>query len=171
MNRILRCGAIAVVLLSSACVTKLFDREYEPPRGVPVTILKFMPMERGSYTIELLRGERWLQLHGEVREQRKTGGGGGAFDSDFQAQRSEVVAGQPTTLALIRRPATPTAEPCRVQLLICGAEDTLYEVVMEAGDGSCSGYFLQQSISDAGVLRRERLSPEEAADCAREAQP
>lgn len=171
MTSLFRCCAPAAALLLSACLTKMIDKDYSPPVETALAQLRFLPVERGGYTVEIKREERWLRLQGQVGERRKLAGIGDAdFFNEFGMLKTEIAAGSVVTLALTRFGAAAGAAPCRVELKLCASVGEHYEVVMSDAAGGCAAYLQQEVVSDGGVLRRRRLSAEEAARCAAEPQ-
>jgi len=166
MTFLFRCCALAAALLLSACLTKMIDKDYSPPVETALAQLRFLPVVRGGYTVEIQRGERWLRLQGQVGERRKLAGIGDAdFFNEFGMLKTEIAAGSVVTMALTHFGGAAGAPPCRVELKLCASVAEHYEVVTSADGAGCTAYVQQEVISDGGVLRRQKLSPDEAASC------
>lgn len=162
MTPLFRCCALAAALLLSACLTKMIDYDYSPPAETALAQLRFLPVERGGYTVEIRRGERWLRLQGQVGERRRLSGvGDEGFFNEFGTLQTDIVAGQVVTLALSHF----GAPACRVELQLCATASERYEVVLTSGAAGCEAYVQQQVISGGGALRRQKLSPEDATRC------
>lgn len=170
MNPASRWLLACTVILLSACASKLFDKEYYIPTEVPLARLKFLPVERGSYGIEILHEERWLRMPGRVTARRTvTGMDASSSFNEFGEQNTEVVAGRIVTLALSYEGPPDAAAPplaCKLQVNLCAEEGVRYELALTPGANACELYFQKQFVSEAGVVRTEKLSAEAAATCA-----
>lgn len=172
MKNLFRCCVLAALLPLSACLTKMIDKDYSPPTQTPLAQVRFLPVERGGYSIEILRDKRWLRLQGQVGEKRKLAGiGDDGFFNEFGTLQTEIPAGAPVTMALSHVGSVAGTPGCRVELKLCAAVGERYEVVLTPGAAACEAYVQKQVVSEGGVLRREKLSAEDALRCVEPSQP
>ncbi len=166
MPRYLRWLAPLCVLPLCACVTKLFDNDYAPPADSAVARVVFLSLDRGSYTVDILQGEKWKPTRWHASEHRAAGGS--SFFNEMSQADGEILAGQQVALRLNFQAPANDDEPelsCAPEVRICGVEDTRYELLLQTVKGQCEVVLRKQFVSDTGTLRRETLDLKKAARC------
>lgn len=163
MNRFVRLVPLLALLLG-ACATKMLDKEYSAPAGMPLARLVFLSLDRGSYSVEFLEEKKWKQMKRHVSARR----GGSGFFNELSEADTEIIAGQPVVMRLhFSAPASDgrPALKCDPEIRLCVVPDEKYELQLDTEEDRCELILSKQYVTGGGILRREPVDLKDIAEC------